>query len=201
MLRIILSLGLVLIITGVWSSAQFTPPSGGGSSSFASLTSGTNTAATMNVGTGASIQPAGSGVVSANQVNGASAPTSKTCVGTNSSGQLIDATSHCGSAGSANIIGAGSASISGGVLSSNNVTGVVASLTRTGTGQYTVSLSGVTGIYIPIVTGTSTSGGNAAVVLAQSPFLSSGFTINSCQSSSNCGTFIESPGFQVLIIQ
>ena len=187
--RIFISLGIVLIITGVWSSAQFTPPSGGGSAGITALTGDVTASGT------------GSVAASVVKINGASVPTSKTCVGTNSSGQLIDATSHCGSAGSANIIGAGSASIAAGVLSSNNVTGVVSSLTRTGTGQYTVSLSGVTGTYIPIVTGTSTSGGNAALVLAQSPFSSSGFAVNSCQSSSNCGSFIDSPGFQVLIIQ
>ena len=60
---------------------------------FSAITGSTNTSATMLVGTGASLGPTGTGTVNANQVNGASVPTSKTIVGTNSSGQIIDASS------------------------------------------------------------------------------------------------------------
>ncbi len=42
----------------------------GGSSAFSALTSGTNTAAAMLVGTGASLGPTGTGTVSANEING-----------------------------------------------------------------------------------------------------------------------------------
>jgi hypothetical protein len=45
---------------------------GGGSSAFSSLTSGTNTAAAMQVGTGASLGPVGSGTVNANELGGLS---------------------------------------------------------------------------------------------------------------------------------
>jgi len=60
---------------------------------FSTITGSTNTSAAMLVGTGASLGPTGTGTVNANQVNGASVPTSKTIVGTNSSGQIIDASS------------------------------------------------------------------------------------------------------------
>ena len=198
--RIILSLGLVLIITGVWSSAQFTPPSGGGgSSAFASLTSGTNTAATMNVGTGASIQPTGSGVVSANQVNGASAPTSKTCVGTNSSGQLIDATSHCGAAPAQTIIGSANFSISGGAITSPTYTGVVSGATYTGVGNYTINLSGVaTANYNTQVMSGDPGGAFGAPTITATPSTSA-VVIGFCNSG--CGAFIEQKFVNVIITQ
>lgn len=63
-----------------------------GSAAFNTITSGTSTSANMTVGTGATLTVSGSGVNNANQLNGAVVPTSKTIVGTNSSGQLVDAT-------------------------------------------------------------------------------------------------------------
>lgn len=65
--------------------------SGGGSSAFGSLTSGTNTSAAMIVGSGASLSPTGSGTLNANQVNGASVPSSAAVLATNSSSQPVAA--------------------------------------------------------------------------------------------------------------
>ena len=48
----------------------------GGSAAFSSITTGTNTTATMTVGTGASIVPSGGGVINATQVNGSTMPSS-----------------------------------------------------------------------------------------------------------------------------
>lgn len=62
---------------------------GGGASTFNSITSGTNSSATMQVGTGASITPTGTGVVNANQVNGAAVPPSAALLASNASNQPI----------------------------------------------------------------------------------------------------------------
>lgn len=50
--------------------------SGGGSTAFSAITNGTNTAATMNVGTGASLQPTGLGLLVANSVPASAGATS-----------------------------------------------------------------------------------------------------------------------------
>ena len=63
--------------------------SGGGGGAFSGITSGTNTGATMVVGTGASLSPSGSGTVNANQVNGAAVPANASLLSTNSSGHVI----------------------------------------------------------------------------------------------------------------
>jgi hypothetical protein len=55
------------VISGTGSSCG---SGGGGSSAFASLTSGTNTSASMVIGTGGSLSITGSGINSANQLNG-----------------------------------------------------------------------------------------------------------------------------------
>jgi hypothetical protein len=71
----------------------FTPSAG--SSAFSTLTGGTNTGAAMLVGTGASLGTAGTGTITATnstQVNGGALPVSKSIVGTNSAGQIVDAT-------------------------------------------------------------------------------------------------------------
>lgn len=65
------------------------------STGFSAILSGTNSTSNMLVGTGASLGPTGSGTVNANHVNGASIPTSASCTGTNSGGQLIAVS--CGS--------------------------------------------------------------------------------------------------------
>lgn len=61
---------------------------------FSGITSGTNSTATMTVGTGASITVSGTGVNNANQVNGATVPASAGVAGTNSSSQIVAATAH-----------------------------------------------------------------------------------------------------------
>jgi hypothetical protein len=68
---------------------------GGGSSAFASLTSSTNTTATMIVGSGASLFTTGSGTITATNataLNGAAVPVNATVLGSNSSRQLVAAT-------------------------------------------------------------------------------------------------------------
>lgn len=65
---------------------------GAGSAAFSGLTSGTNTAAAMLVGTGASLAPTGTGTISANQVNGTTVPASAALVATNSSSQATAVT-------------------------------------------------------------------------------------------------------------
>jgi hypothetical protein len=47
---------------------------GGGSTAFSGITSGTNTAAAMVVGSGASITESGTGTINANELNGTAAP-------------------------------------------------------------------------------------------------------------------------------
>ena len=59
----------------------------GGSTAFSGLTSGTNTGMAALVGTGASLGPTGTGVVNANQINGAVNPTSAALLASNSSAQ------------------------------------------------------------------------------------------------------------------
>lgn len=61
----------------------------GGSTAFGTLTSGTNTAAAMVVGAGATLNPASTGVVNANQANGATIPASAPLVGVNASNQIV----------------------------------------------------------------------------------------------------------------
>jgi hypothetical protein len=60
---------------------------GGGGSAFNSITSGTNTTATMTVGTGATLTVSGSGVLNADQLNGATVPASAALLASNSSSQ------------------------------------------------------------------------------------------------------------------
>lgn len=60
---------------------------------FSGITSGTNTTAAMVVGAGASLDFTSTGTIDANKVNGATVPASASVVGTNSSKQLIAATS------------------------------------------------------------------------------------------------------------
>ncbi|MDR5728316.1 MAG: hypothetical protein RB191_12885 [Terriglobia bacterium] len=59
----------------------------GGSTAFSSLTTGSNTTATMTVGTGGTLTVSGTGVNNANQVNGATVPISAAVLASNSSGQ------------------------------------------------------------------------------------------------------------------
>lgn len=63
----------------------------GGSPAFSAVTTGTNTTATMTAGTGATITVSGSGVNNANELNGAAPATSAAVAATNSSGQVVAA--------------------------------------------------------------------------------------------------------------
>lgn len=79
-----------------WASATSLQDAGsacgsGGSSAFNSITTGTNTTATMTVGTGGTLTVSGSGIVNANELNGATVAASATVASTNSSGQITAA--------------------------------------------------------------------------------------------------------------
>ena len=69
-----------------------------GSAAFGSLASGTNNSASMLVGSGASLGVSGSGVLNANQFNGAAVSPSLSCLGTNSLSQLVSGS--CSGSGS-----------------------------------------------------------------------------------------------------
>ena len=70
----------------------------GGSSAFSSITTGTNTTATMTVGTGATLTVSGTGVINADQVNGATVPASAALLASNSSSQATAVTLGAGMA-------------------------------------------------------------------------------------------------------
>lgn len=67
------------------SAATWQTPSGG-SPAFSAIGSGSNTGAAMTVGTGASLEPTGSGVIEANEISGVAVS------GTPSTGQVLTAT-------------------------------------------------------------------------------------------------------------
>ena len=70
------------------TSSWVTCGSGGGGA-FNALTSGTNTSASMLVGSGAVLSSTGTGIVSANQLNGGAIPTSGALLASNSGNQII----------------------------------------------------------------------------------------------------------------
>lgn len=100
------------------STVSWAAVSGGGASSFGALTGGTNLAAAMLVGTGASLGPTGTGTVSANQVNGAAVAASITVMASNGSSQLVQAPT----TGTGNVVLATSPAIGNPTLTSPVVT-------------------------------------------------------------------------------
>lgn len=80
--------GLWIVSDGTNYEAQPLGAAASGSVAFSAITSGTNTAAAMVVGTGASLNPSGSGVINANEGNGAAFPVSALFVNTNASAQF-----------------------------------------------------------------------------------------------------------------
>jgi hypothetical protein len=118
-------------------------------STFANLGAGTSAAALL-VGTGGSINPTGSGVVNANEVNGLVLGANIGCVGTNASAQLVAGT--CSGAGgitalTGDVTASGNGSVAatvvgiGGSTFASRATGVL--FNTTGTGVITeVSMSG-----------------------------------------------------------
>ena len=62
--------GSNITITGSWPNQTINASGGGGGGSFADLTSGTNTQATMVVGSGAKLTSSGTGIVDANSIGG-----------------------------------------------------------------------------------------------------------------------------------
>ena len=75
----------------VYSPQSGTCISQTGGSAFSSITAGVNTA-NLQMGSGGSLSPTGTGVVNANQLNGLAIPASATIVGTNGSSQPISLT-------------------------------------------------------------------------------------------------------------
>jgi hypothetical protein len=119
----------------------------GGSSAFNSITSGTNTTAAMVVGSGGSLTYNGgsgvSGAVNANNVNGATVPASAAVLASNSSNQIVAATS--ATITSPNFIG--------------NVSGSTAAPTTIDPLLASNSFNGVIGVnYVVIANVTSLSG-------------------------------------------
>jgi hypothetical protein len=88
----VLDADVLALLADGWTTIN--PAAGGGSSAFNAITSGTNTTAAMQVGSGAMIGPTASspGTVNANEVNGAGVPASQACLGSNGSSQLITGT-------------------------------------------------------------------------------------------------------------
>jgi hypothetical protein len=86
------------------TSSWVTCGSGGGGA-FNALTSGTNTSASMLVGSGATLSPIGTGIVSANQVNAAVVPLSAAVLGSNGGSQLIALTLGANLVQSGSVIG------------------------------------------------------------------------------------------------
>ena len=82
-----------LLSTSTSGTTTWGACSGSTSSNWSAIVPGTGsiTAGTYNVPSGATITPTGTGVVNANQVNGGTMPLTKTIVGTNGSGQIADA--------------------------------------------------------------------------------------------------------------
>lgn len=76
--------GQVITATSGTAADWQNPPN---SPAFNNITSGSNTTATMTVGTGATLEPTGSGVIEANEISGV------TVSGTPSTGQVLTATS------------------------------------------------------------------------------------------------------------
>lgn len=69
----------------------------GGGAAFSAITAGVNTSgATMTVGNTTTLTPSGTGIVNANQINGATVPATTGCLGSNGSSQLVAGS--CGTA-------------------------------------------------------------------------------------------------------
>jgi hypothetical protein len=117
------------------------------------------------------------------------------------------ATGHTGAtgptgSGAPTAIGAVTFTVSGGAVTVVKSSGVVSGVSYSSTGTYAVSLTGVTGTYYVLTTGygvVSTSVGN--LIPLGSSQTTSGFTINACTMSNNCGTFNDVGGVTAIIFQ
>lgn len=132
------------------------------------------------VPTGSSLAPTGSGTISANQVNGIAVPASQTCLGSNSSSQLITGT--CSGGGSS----AFNALTSGTNTTAAMVVGSGASLAPTGTG--TIAATAIDGV---TVTGTPSSG---QVITATSGTAATWQTASSAKIYRNSTTYTSFSG-------
>ncbi len=144
-------------INGAWSCSS----GGGGSSAFSSITSATNTTATMTVGSGATLTVSGTGINNANYLSGvqlslqtgvlyftAGVPASIT--GTASNCILVNGTSTpCGGTGSVTVVGAGNLNsgqiVTGGSLQTAQTPSALATLDSSGNmAVNTISVGGAT---------------------------------------------------------
>jgi hypothetical protein len=126
-----------------WCPGAFTLSSiktfvGSSVTGFSTDTAGINTAA-LQMGTGGSLNPTGSGVINANQINGAVVPTSSALVGVNSSGQLVNVSLTAPANGGTGVSNAGTAT-----LPINFATG--------GSGSIQLTASGTTNASLPVGT-------------------------------------------------
>jgi hypothetical protein len=147
--------------------------SGGGGTNFASLTNGTNTSATMIVGTGASLSTSGSGTITATSAGTA----------TNQSGGTVNATTLAAS-GSVTLTGIEAASVTSCLQISTS--GVV---TNTGTacGSGSSSISGMTAGQVAIA-------GSATTITSSMPLAGTGAGITTGPSSSVSGDVVTFTG-------
>lgn len=106
---------------------QATGCPGSGSTAWSAIASGNNTN-TLTMGTGGSLNPTGTGIINANEVNGATIAANLTSLATNASGQIV-----AGSGGSGNYVNIGSSVT---WTPSGSMTGSFAS------GKFTVSGAG-----------------------------------------------------------
>jgi hypothetical protein len=154
---------------------------GGGSTSFSSISTGTNTTAAMTCGAGCIVNFTSTGVVNANQVNGAAPPTSTLFGGWNGSKQAVAATTSnlatflagltgCGTAGNAYVPADSQCEAVGGAGVTWPASGdvVISNATNTPTGlppQLNLCLGGTVGPVfsdIPCVSSLTTTGSSGA---------------------------------------
>lgn len=131
------------VVTGTGSDCG-----SGGSASFSSITTGTNTVpATMTVGNGSVMTVSGTGINNANEINGQTVPASAGLLGSNASSQLVAVT------------GGGCVSISGNVVSLlapiNPQTGTSYTIASTDAcGLVTLNNAAAIAVTVPQATGT-----------------------------------------------
>jgi hypothetical protein len=94
-----------------------------------------------------------------------------------------------GGSGSQSIIGSAFFTVGGGVVTASTLTGIVSAVTRTGTGAYTVTLTG--NAFTDYVTQITFGDGAAVGIPLIQTHAAGSMTYNICQPSSNCGAFLD----------
>lgn len=146
------------VVTATSGVAAFAAPGGGGSSAFSALTSGTNTTATMAVGSGASLQYTGTGTIISTHVAVTNEATDTTCFPLFATTATGDQTPHSNAAliFNSNTGAFGATSFSG---AGTGLTGTAASLTA-GTAS-AVAVGGITGLGTGVSTALAVNVGTA----------------------------------------